>query len=336
MAKKRPVSRRTARAKVKVALIGAGGMANIAHYPCLKEIKEAQLVALCDLDSRKLKETVSRFGIDRTFTDYREMIEKTKPHAVYALMPATQVFDVARNVLEMGRHLFIEKPPAATAFQASCLARRAEELGLVTGVGFQRRYHPLFRRCLKEVNRLGPPQLVVATFYKNMPPSQVHPYSQTGTDILTSDAIHALDAARFYAGGKVVDVQAEVRKLDCWYPSSFTAILKFDNGCTGVFVANWRCGARRLKLELHSHGASAYASDDGVGEVFRQNERVLSLSHVEAAGSELWHHHQGFFEQTRDFIRAVRTGRAAHNNFTDAARTMRLVERVYRAAGEFA
>ena len=62
MARKR-TSRSTGR-NVNVALIGAGQMANLAHYPSLSEIEEVKLVGLCDLVPKKLKDTADRFGID--------------------------------------------------------------------------------------------------------------------------------------------------------------------------------------------------------------------------------------------------------------------------------
>jgi len=329
-------AKRGSKRRVKVALIGAGAMANGVHYPSLVEFRDVSLVGLCDLIPEKLERTAAHFGIKRTFGDYREMLDKTKPDAVYALMPPHHVYDVAMNVLQRGHDLFVEKPPALTAFQTDCLARAAADAKAITGVGFQRRYHPLFVKCNKVVHKHGAPHQVVASFYKFIKPGKVHGYYRGAIDILTSDAIHAADAMRYYAGGEVVSVASSVRKLGAWYDTSFNALVTFSNGATGVLLTNWRTGGRRLTLELHSIGCSAFANADGVGEVWANNGKdpVLRQTHTEAAGSEERHVHQGFRAQARAFITAVKTRRQLHNNMADAVKSMRLVEQIYQNAME--
>ena len=326
MAKKKA---RKSTKKVKVALIGAGGMANGVHYPSLAGFKDVELVGLCDLVPEKVKATADKFGIKKTFSDYREMLAETKPKAVYALMPPHHLYDVAMDIIQAGLDLFIEKPPAVTTFQTDCLARAAAKRKLITGVGFQRRYHPLFTRCLKAVRKHGPIHQTVATFYKNLPPTEIHPYYRGAIDILTSDAVHVVDALRYFCGGEVRRVASDVRKIDCWYDTCFNAIVSFDNGATGILLANWRCGSRRLTLELHSPGSSAYMDAGGSAHVFADNKPLFETGHIDEAGSESMHVHQGFCAQARAFIDAVKSRHQLHNNLPDAVKTMRLVEQIF-------
>ena len=309
-------------------------MANAAHLPALAECPDAELVGLCDLSQERLAATAGRFNIRHTFTDFRRMLDETRPQAVYAILPPHHLYDVAIEVLARGHDLFVEKPPGLTALQTECLARRAAEQKVMTGVGFQRRYHPLFLRCAEEVRRRGPIHQVVATFYKNIPPGVEHPYYRGAIDILTSDVIHVVDAVRFFCGGRVCAVASDVRKLDAWYAVTFNALVAFDSGATGIVLANWRTGKRRLALELHAPGCSAFADADGAGELFADNkaEPVWRLDHAEVAGSQAMHVHQGFLGQARAFLEAVRTRRPVHNDLADAVQTMRLCEAIYAQA----
>lgn len=321
--------------RLRLALIGAGKMANTVHYPSLAAFDDVEMVGLCDLDATRLEDTARKFGISRTFGDYRRMLDATSPDAVYALMPPHQLFDVAADVLERGKHLFIEKPPGVTTFQAKCLARLATDNGVITAVGFQRRYHPLLRRCWEEVKRKGPIQQTVACFYKNVPPGNRHPYFRGAIDILRCDAIHAVDALRFYCClSPVKAVASEVRNLDARYANSFNAIVHFENDAVGVLLANWRVGRRFFKCEFHACGSSAFADADGRGDVWGDNNEAptVSLSHVEAAGSEETHRSQGFLAENRAFVDAVRTGVPPHNSLQDAVETMRLADAIYANA----
>ena len=321
--------------KIKVALIGAGKMARTVHYPSVAMFEDVEIVGLCDLKAEPLGEVAVMFDIANTFSDYRKMLDETEPDAVYCLMPPHCLFDVAADVLQRGKHLFLEKPPGASTFQAQCLAKIAEDQGVVTAVGFQRRYHPLLDRCWEEVKKKGPVHQVVACFYKNTPPGPCHPYFRGAIDILRCDAIHAVDALRYYCGlSEVASVASEVRQLDGWYANSFNAIVHFENDAVGVLLANWRTGRRFFKVEFHACGASAFADGDAQGDVWIDNkdEPALSMNCEQAAGSKEKHLAQGFHAENRAFIDAVRKGRPPHNSLPDSVKTMQLADMIYESA----
>lgn len=337
MAKRKTVKRsRTRRMRrVRVALIGAGSMANHHHYPSLASFDDVDIVGLCDLDRKKLAATAKKFNISRTFTDYRKMLDGITADAVYALMAPHVAYDVIADVLARGKHLFVEKPGVVTTFQMDCLARMAREQGLITAVGYQRRYHPLAVRCWQEVKKKGPVHQVVACFYKGRKPGPVHPYYRGAIDILRSDAIHAVDSLRYYTGlSEVKAVASEVRNLDGWYSNSFNTIVHFENDAVGILLANWRTGRRFLKFEFHSCDASAFLDADGAGQVWMDNgaQPVLDMTIAEAAGAEDSTTAQGFRAENRAFINAVKTGKPVHNSFEDAVKTMALADRIEACA----
>ena len=73
--------------RVRVALIGAGSMANLVHYPSLSQIERADMVAICDLNQNRLASTADRFQIPAKYTDYKKMLEDANADAIYVIMP---------------------------------------------------------------------------------------------------------------------------------------------------------------------------------------------------------------------------------------------------------
>ena len=73
---------------LKVGVIGAGGIARSVHLPSLNDLPDAEVVALCDLIEERATKQAERFGIPRTYTLYREMLDKEKLDAVFALVGA--------------------------------------------------------------------------------------------------------------------------------------------------------------------------------------------------------------------------------------------------------
>jgi len=317
--------------KTRVALIGAGGMANGVHYPSLAGFDDVEMVAICDLMPDKLKETAEKFSIDKTYDDYRKMIEETSPDAVYALMPPHHVFDLAMDTMQAGHALFIEKPPGVTTFQTQAMARFAEQKQLVTGVGFQRRYHPMVHRCYDMVREKNEPSQVTVSFHKFATVGDPYPYYRGAIDLFRCDAIHAVDSVRYYCGlSDVKSVSSVVRKLDSTHETSFNALIHFANDCVGILQTNWRAGHRFFTFEMHAAGASAYASIDGRAEVWQDGvaEPKLSTTFDTFAGTDQMHVHQGFEAQARAFIDAVQQKVPPHNSFHDAVKTMELADRV--------
>jgi virulence factor len=321
--------------KVRVAVIGAGALANAMHYPSLSSLDDVEIVATCDLDPERLSATAERFGIANRFSDYHEMLDRTRPDAVYALMPPHHLFDVAMDVLSEGYNLFVEKPPAVTTHQTEAMARMAERKGAVTAVGFQRRYHPMVRACYDGVRQAGAINQVVSCFYKNLPPQEVHPYYRGAIDVLRCDAIHAVDALRYYAGlAEVQAVASEVRTLDGWYAVSFNSLVSFGNGVVGILLANWRTGRRTFRFEFHAPGATSFAEVDGEGLVWVDNQRepAFRARYDEFAGSDADYVNQGFQAEARAFIDAIKAGTPPHNSLQDAVQSMRLADMIYRNA----
>jgi predicted dehydrogenase len=315
--------------KVRLALIGAGGMANAVHYPSLAEFEEVEMAALCDLVPDKLHATADRFGIEKRYTDYRQMLEEAQPHAVYILMPPHHLFDLVIHSLERGLHVFIEKPPGVTTEQTRQMALLAEKRACLTMVGFQRRHIPIVRLLRGLVEERGPLTQAVCTFYKNA--IGAPPYYGGATDILTCDAIHAVDFLR-WACGEVKRVASDVRSLYADYANSFNALMTFESGATGVLLTNWTVGRRFFTFEMHSKGASALCDPDDKGHFYADND--LQGRHFDArelAGGEELRVYYGFRDENRHFIDCLKSGAQPTSCFADAVKTMELVDRIYRS-----
>jgi predicted dehydrogenase len=81
------------------------------------------------------KQLAERFGVERYFCDSREMLETCKPDVVHITTPPQSHFSIAKQCLEFGSHVYLEKPFAITAAETEGLIRFAESRALRTTVG---------------------------------------------------------------------------------------------------------------------------------------------------------------------------------------------------------
>ncbi len=330
-AKKRAVPakrspRKTKKSKVRVALIGAGAMANSVHYPSLAGFRDVELVGLCELVKAKREETGKRFGIAKHYHGYRQMLEEVRADAVYVLMPPHHLFDIVIDALGRGLDVFIEKPPAVTTFQAASMARLARQNKCVTMVGFNRRYDPMLRLARQRAAKAGAIQHVGTTFYKLN--SAI--YYEGAIDVIGCDAIHAVDALRWLAGGEPISVAAAVGQYNDVVPNAWNAVVTFDTGCVGVLQTNWNTGGRMHRFEVHAPGYSAYVETQAeMDEVTEQGRTRTTIADI-VDDPEDTKTNFGFDRQARAFIDAVKSRKQPGANFEDAVRTMMLVDAIRR------
>lgn len=309
---------------LRVAMIGAGGMANAVHYPSLASFPDVQIAAICDLDPERLRRTADRYGVESRHVDYRSMVESMAPDAVYAIGQPHLMYDIWAWCLRHGLNLYIEKPLGITIHQARALAHLAEKHGCITQVSFQRRTCPMVVTLREECLKRGPIVHAVCTFYK----CDGSPCLEA-RDHMMDDGVHAIDTLRWMCGGEVAGVESVTRRVGVPDVNFVAALLRFDNGATGVMLNSWTSGRRVFRVEMHSQGVCVEAEHEGKGALYADGDTAgVWYDTREVAGSNENYVFGGFQAKNREFIDAVRAGRQPGSHFADAVKTMEVAERI--------
>jgi len=129
--------------KLKVGIIGAGGIAREVHIPnYLKCNDKAEIVAISDIVFENAKEVAEVYGIPNTFSSYHEMFAKTELDAVSICVPNKFHVDATITALEAGCHVLCEKPPAMNVEEVNLMTQTAEKAGKILTYGFHYRHQP--------------------------------------------------------------------------------------------------------------------------------------------------------------------------------------------------
>ncbi len=315
--------------KVRVAMIGAGGMANSVHYPSLAAFDDVEIAAICELDPERLQTTADRYDVKgrylaQRFDDYRAMVREVDPDAVYVIGQPNIMYPIWHWLLESGRNLYIEKPMGLSAHQARSLAHLAERHGCITQVSFQRRSCPMVVQLHAECLRRGPITHAVCEFYKCNPT----PYLDA-RDHMMDDGVHAIDTLRWMCGGEVVEIQSITRRVGVPDVNFFAVLLRFDNGATGVLLNSWTSGRRIFRVQMHAPGICAEAEHEGRGVLYADGDTSgVWYDTREVAGSDQNHVYGGFQAKNREFIDAVKGLGKTGSPFSDAVKTMEVADKI--------
>lgn len=308
--------------KVKVAMIGAGGMANRVHYPSLSSFDDVEIAGICDIDPQRLNETADKYGIEKRYADYRKMVEEVAPVAVWAIGPPHHMIDVWFWCLQQGLNLYVEKPMGLSLHQSRMLAALAEEKQVLTQVSFQRRTCPMVCLLRDKCLERGPIVHAVCQFYK----SAISP-SFGATDHMHDDGVHALDTIRWMCGGEAVRVQSMTKAVQVPDINYIGAQIEFDNGAIGLMMNSWSSGRRTFRVEMHAPNICAEAEHETVGRLYADGDTEGQLFDTrEIAGSDEFHVYGGFAAKNREFVDCLKSGQLPGSHFGDAVKTMELAE----------
>jgi predicted dehydrogenase len=125
----------------RVAIIGCGKIAD-QHVLAMQRIPNCELVAVCDRELLMAKQLAERFGVANCFSDARDLLETSKPDVVHITTPPQSHFQLARQCLEFGSHVYVEKPFTVTATEATSLVQLAQEHRLKIMAGHNQQLTP--------------------------------------------------------------------------------------------------------------------------------------------------------------------------------------------------
>lgn len=186
---------RASRRPVKLAIIGAGGVAQSKYFPAIARLQTiwepVEIVAFATRNEAQARKVEGIYRA-RHYTDYRLMLSDEEIDGVLVLGPDRLHPEHAEAALEAGKHLLVEKPIARSLEDARRMCLKAEELGLVLMTVANKRYSPPYRRAklLVESGPVTNPAMFVGKF--NLGYSYV--------DLFEGGTIHLFDMARYLMG----------------------------------------------------------------------------------------------------------------------------------------
>jgi predicted dehydrogenase len=149
-------SQRSTSRTLRIALIGCGKIAD-QHVQAIRRIPDCQIVAVCDRELLMARQLGERFGISEFIADLEEMLQATTPDVVHIITPPQSHYSLAKQCLEAGCHVYVEKPFTTTAAEADSLLELAErrDLKITAGHNLQFTLEMLEMRRLVKREFLG-------------------------------------------------------------------------------------------------------------------------------------------------------------------------------------
>ncbi len=230
---------------MKLGVIGAGILGS-RHARVWRELPDAELVAVCDLDAARAERIARQYNA-RAFTDYNAMFAETKLDAVSIATPDHLHREPTLAALAAGLHALIEKPLATNAADARALAAAAETSGRIAMVNFSQRFvadHVWIHDALAR-GEIGKPRLLLSVKHDNLsvPTEMIRGWAHA-TSPLYFMSSHDLDLAHWFLKVDPVSVMAQETRgtldaLGVPVHDGLNALLQFGDNIIANFHASW-------------------------------------------------------------------------------------------------
>jgi predicted dehydrogenase len=311
---------------LRVAVIGAGNIAE-KHLEVLNAFSDVELASICSRGHPRIDALADKFGIREKFTDYRKMLDTISPDVVFVLVSAMHIVPVAAECLKRRLPTLLEKPPGLSAHETESLAAIARETNCPNMVGLNRRFYSVIQRAREEILKAGPLVSVLVEGPERLAEVKavgIHP-PEIIDGLLFANSIHCIDLLRYF-GGDVQHISATSSQWDEEQKNSFGALLKFQGGAMGHYIAHWMSPAS-WSVTLYGMGrrVSLNPLEKALLIDSDRSETLLPVDDVDMKFKP------GLYGQNRFFLDAIKERRAIAYpaaDLADAVKTMQLIEAI--------
>jgi len=343
--------------KVKIALIGAGGIGNV-HLESYQHVPQAEIYAICDINEERLNKTADKFGITRRYTDVDTML---------AELPELDAADVcvwnnnhapcAIKALNAGLHVLCEKPMAYNAQQAEEMKAAAEKNGKLLMIGFVLRFSDEGRIAKDFVDKdyLGEIYYSKAQYVRRHgnPGGWFSDKSRSGGGPVIDLGVHVIDLTRYLMGSpKPVSVFATVsHKLgnrphlkygvgwsseqakedqneDCSVEDFGVALIRYDNGATTLLETSYDLNGETMGKKQLFGTKGGMDLSNGMKIYSEYNDFLADIT-VQTDGYK--DHQDMFVAEMAHFVDCIANGTPCRATAEDGIAVMKILDAIYES-----
>lgn len=226
----------------RIAVVGTGPMAAL-HIRALRAVPGLDIVTSVSRDLRRAEAFAKTHAIPAAL-GYAEFLQSAGADAIWVVVPAAVVHDVAIELAGKRLPLFLEKPVGMSVVQTR-LAR--ENVAVPHMIGVNRRFYEVIRKGRQLIEKAGG-----LTGIEIHMPENIKPLEKTHSRYVLDrwafgNSIHLIDLLRFF-GGEPTAVRV-AQRTRTWWDRSVVATLELEGGALGVFHAHWGApGAWRVAV----------------------------------------------------------------------------------------
>ncbi len=273
--------------KVKIAMIGVGAISGIYLENITGVFKELELIGVCDLIRERAENAKEKYGIQKIYETMFEAFADPEVDIILNLTRPYEHFEVTREALKTGKHVYSEKPLGATFKEGKALVALAEENNLLLGGAPDTFLGSGIQTCRKLIDDgfigepIGAAAFMICRGHETWHPDPDFYYKTGGGPMMDMGPYYVTALVNLLGGVQGVTGVTKTSfpkrlitsnpksgtVIDVDVPTYVTGILNFDNGAIGTIFTTFDVYYKRqARLEIYgSKGTLLVPDPNGFG-----------------------------------------------------------------------
>jgi predicted dehydrogenase len=338
-------------AKTKVALLGAGFIADIHVESYQRFVPDAEVVAVYSRSAKRARAFAKKHGIARWFTDLEAAVADSGAEVIDIGLPNCLHHRAVLLAAQAGKHVIIEKPLCLTLEEADDMIAACRKAKVKLMYAEELCFAPKYERVRKLVGEgaLGRLYLLKQAEKHSGPHSDwFYDVEQSGGGVLMDMGCHGLAWFRWMLGGRprALSVQAHLQtgllhRSRTRGEENSVVIVEFEGGCIGIAENSWaKHGGMEDRAEVYGTGGVCYADLFQGNAALTYSQKGYGYAMEKAGSTKGWTFtifeeafNQGYPQELAHFIDCVRHDKPPLVTGEDGRAVLELLYAAYAAAG---
>ncbi|MCP8969993.1 Gfo/Idh/MocA family protein [Ectobacillus ponti] len=334
--------------KLRVGIIGVGGIAQQRHIPALLQFPElAELHAVSDTNVERAQEVAAKYKVPHVFQHYKGMFDEVD--AVIICTPNKFHAEITVEALEAGVHVLCEKPMAMSAAECARMVEASRTSGKQLAIAYHYRHMPVSQAAKSVMDEVGTPLVVrvKALRRRKVPGWGVFTNKELqGGGSLIDYGCHLLDLALWLMGnpkhtavmGSTYNALSRTPgQLNQWgsfnhetfgVDDHVTSYIKFENGASLLFETSWSANILDDEEHLSISGTKGGLSVFPFEMYTTKGQMLLNSQAAWIQGEE-----DPGLPQLQNFLEACVHGAELVVKPEEAMQVSQIIDEIYQSAG---
>jgi predicted dehydrogenase len=327
--------------KIRLGVIGAGGISQLSHIPNIMAERSAELVAICDTNPGRAAAVAERSGAVVWFDDAEQMFRQTALDGVVISSPTITHPALARLAMENGVDVLLEKPFARTLAEGRSIVESAEKNKRLLMTAMNHRFRPdsLHLRQVIKKREIGDITMIRAGWLRQLGvwgrPMWFSDARLAGGGVLMDLGLQMIDLVLFLTGfPSAIEVYgaADSRTLGLDVEDTASGFIRLSNNAIFLLEVSWANCDDHDKAYTWFSGTHGAAAMNPLRISKRQKETILKEK-LPSFGDPGKLYKQSFRLEIAHFVDCIKTRQKPLSSGNEALAVLEIIEKLYRTAG---
>jgi predicted dehydrogenase len=323
--------------KVKIGVIGLGGVAQLVHLPNLTKIPNAELTAVAEINKSRRQVISDKFNVKEAYSSYKDMLSKSHIEAVIIATPTSTHTEIAIDCLNAGKDVLVEKPLAISSKDAKKIVDVAKKNNRKLMVGMNLRYRPdtMLLRSFINSNEIGEPFYIKCGWIRKQSSSEkwFTKKQESGGGVIIDLGIHLLDLALWlldYPEISSVSTQNFFHNTKNVEDTSINCI-KCKNSAVINLEVSWSLPVEKDHFFLDVYGTKGSFSSNPFNLYKRVENDYINLTPTQVDNPTVLFK-KSYLNELKSFIGAIKGLNPVFSPGEEAIERMKIIEAMYESA----